>query len=38
VTLYVTARGLNSGHIPYSGKIFDISFDLLENRLAVTTS
>ncbi len=38
VTLYVTTRGLTTGPIPYGGTTFDISFDLLENRLAVTTS
>jgi hypothetical protein len=38
VTLYVTPRGLTTGPIPYSKGTFDISFDLLENRLVVTTS
>ena len=38
VTLYVTPRGLTAGPIPYSSGTFDISFDLLENRLAVATS
>jgi hypothetical protein len=38
VTLYVTPRGLTTGPIPYSSGTFDISFDLLDNRLAVTTS
>ncbi len=38
VTLYITTRGLTTGPIPYGGTTFDISFDLLENRLAVTTS
>jgi hypothetical protein len=38
VTLYVTTRGLTTGPIPYGDTTFDISFDLLENRLAVTTS
>jgi hypothetical protein len=38
VTLYVTTRGLTTGPIPYGGTTFDISFDLLENRLTVTTS
>jgi Family of unknown function (DUF5996) len=37
VTLYVTTRGLTTGPIPYGRTSFDISFDLLENRLAVTT-
>jgi Family of unknown function (DUF5996) len=38
VTLYVTTRGLATGPIPYGGTSFDIAFDLLANRLAVTTS
>ena len=37
-TLYVTTRGLSTGPIPYENSTFDISFDLLENRLSVTTS
>ena len=37
VTLYVTTRGLTTGPIPYGRTTFDISFNLLENRLAVTT-
>jgi hypothetical protein len=37
VTLYVTTRGLTTGPIPYGRTTFDISFDLLENQLAVTT-
>src|ERR671921_884194 len=41
VTLYVTTRGLSTGPIPYGpygSATFDISFDLHENKLAVTTS
>ena len=41
VTLYVTTRGLSTGPIPYGSygsATFDVSFDLLENKLAVTTS
>jgi hypothetical protein len=41
VTLYVTTHGLSTGPIPYhqyGGATFDISFDLLENKLAVTTN
>jgi hypothetical protein len=38
VTLYVTTRGLTTGPIPYGNTTFDISFDLLENRLIVNTS
>jgi hypothetical protein len=38
VTLYVTPRGLTTGPIPYSSGTFDISFDLLDNRLVVATS
>lgn len=38
VTLYVTTRGLSTSPIPYGNTTFDISFDLLENRVEVTTS
>src|ERR687894_1130893 len=41
VTLYVTTRGLSTGPIPYGpygSATFEICFDLLENKLAVTTS
>ncbi|HZY57206.1 MAG TPA: DUF5996 family protein, partial [Rubrobacteraceae bacterium] len=38
VTLYVTPRGLTTSPIPYSKGTFEISFNLLENRLVVTTS
>jgi Family of unknown function (DUF5996) len=41
VTLYVTTHGLSTGPIPYGpygDATFDISFDLLENKLAVTTN
>jgi hypothetical protein len=41
VTLYVTTRGLSTGPIPHGpgdGATLDISFDLLDNKLAVTTS
>lgn len=38
VTLYVTPRGLTTGPVPHAAGTFDVSFDLLENRLMVTTS
>ncbi len=38
VTLYVTSRGLATGPIPHPSGTFEISFDLLENRLEVLTS
>jgi hypothetical protein len=38
VTLYVTSRGLSTGPIPYRAETFEISFDLLDNRLVVQTS
>ena len=38
VTLYVTSRGLTTSPIPYGAGVFEISFDLLENRLEVLTS
>ena len=37
VTLYVTPRGLTTGPIPYAAGTFDISFDLLDSRLVITT-
>ena len=38
VTLYVTPRGLSTGPIPHRGGSFEISFDLLDNRLVLLTS
>ena len=38
VTLYMTPRGLTTDPIPYASGTFDISFDLIDNRLVVTTS
>ena len=38
VTLYVTPLGLTTGPIPYAAGTFDISFDLVNNHLVVTTS
>ncbi|HET7479900.1 MAG TPA: DUF5996 family protein [Rubrobacteraceae bacterium] len=38
VTLYVNSRGLTTGPIPYGPIAFEISFDLIDNRLVVTTS
>ena len=38
VPLYVTARGLTTSPIPYRNVTFEISFDLMENRLVVSTS
>ncbi len=38
VTLYVDTRGLTTGPIPYGHAIFEISFDLMDNRLVVSTS
>jgi hypothetical protein len=35
VTLYVTARGLTTGPIPYGNRIFQIDFDFIDHRLAV---
>ena len=37
VTLYVTARGLTTSPIPYGTRTFEIEFDFLDHRLAVTT-
>jgi hypothetical protein len=38
VTLYVSPKGLTTGPVPYAAGIFEATFDLLENRLVVTTS
>jgi hypothetical protein len=38
VTLYVSPRGLRTSPIPYGHISFEISFDLLDNRLVVSTS
>ncbi|HZA43731.1 MAG TPA: DUF5996 family protein [Rubrobacter sp.] len=38
VTLYVNPRGLTTGPILYRHATFEISFDLLDNRLVVSTS
>jgi hypothetical protein len=37
VTLYVTSRGLTTSPIPYGTRTFEIEFDFLAHRLAVTT-
>jgi len=38
VPLYVTTRGLTTSPIPYGRTTFEISFDLMDNRLEVSTS
>ena len=38
VSLYVSTRGLTTSPIPYRSTTFEISFDLMENRLVVSTS
>ena len=38
VPLYVATRGLTTSAIPYRNVTFEISFDLMENRLVVSTS
>jgi hypothetical protein len=38
VTLYVTARGLTTSPIAYGTRTFEIEFDFLAHRLAITTS
>jgi hypothetical protein len=37
VTLYVTARGLTTSPISYGTRTFEIEFDFLAHRLAITT-
>jgi hypothetical protein len=38
VTLYVSARGISTGPIPYGNETFEISLDLVDNGLVVATS
>ena len=38
VALYVTARGLNTGPIPWQGYVFGIEFDFIDHVLYVRTS
>jgi hypothetical protein len=38
VPLYVTTRGLTTSPIPYEHITFEVSFDLMDNRLMVSTS
>jgi hypothetical protein len=38
VSLYVSARGLTTGSIPYSGGIFQIDFDFIDHKLIITAS
>ncbi|MBA3829297.1 MAG: hypothetical protein H0X33_10200 [Taibaiella sp.] len=38
VTLYVSARGLTTGSIPYAGGIFQLKFDFIDHHLSITTS
>ncbi|MFL5637352.1 MAG: DUF5996 family protein [Gemmatimonadaceae bacterium] len=38
VVLYVTDRGLTTSPIPYDGRNFDISFDLVNHKLIARTS
>jgi len=38
VTLYVTARGLTTGPIPYGTRIFEIAFDFISHELTICSS
>ena len=38
VPLYVTARGLTTGLIPYGGPAFSIDFDFIDHQLVVSTT
>ena len=38
VTLYVTARGLTTGPIPYGPRIFEIDFDFISHELTIRSS
>ena len=38
VTLYVSPRGLTTGHIPHAGQPFDMEFDFIRHELVVRTT
>lgn len=38
VALYLTARGMTTGPIPYGTRIFQIDFDFIEHQLQIATS
>jgi hypothetical protein len=38
VPLYVTSRGLTTSPIPYGARTFQIDFDFIDHRLAITTN
>jgi len=38
VTLYVSARGLTTGPIPYGARSFEIEFDFIDHVLWIRTS
>src|SRR6478736_2579229 len=38
VPLYVTARGLGTGPVPFGKEIFEVEFDLVSHRLQIRTS
>ncbi len=38
VTFHLTARGLNTGPIPWRGESFDVDFDFIDHRLAIRLS
>jgi hypothetical protein len=38
VALYLTARGLTTGPVPYGQRIFQIDFDFIDHQLNITTS
>ncbi|MEM0981558.1 MAG: DUF5996 family protein [Cyanobacteria bacterium P01_H01_bin.58] len=38
VALYLTARGLTTGPVPYGHRIFQMDFDFIEHQLRITTN
>ena len=38
VTLYVSAKGLTTGSIPYAAGVFEIEFDFIQHKLLIITS
>ena len=38
VALYVTARGLTTGSVPFEDRVFQVDFDLIDHALSIATS
>ena len=38
IALYVTARGLTTGPVPFEDRVFQVDFDLIDHALSIATS